>query len=226
MLPAVVSFEIEHVGCWTELSRGLDLRIRTLGQEFPGGEAFSARIAVMGKDLAGFLRGFRSHRQILSARLRLYDRVRGEGGLLAAAVVEFASLRRGSVSDLVNSAEGLILEQEVREGVEIWTVLLPGYSAELRAGLVEALSSMGGLLRFSEKPFEPRLIAGGRALLTPQEEAVLEAALGLGYFEGSRSFDAQRIASLLGMKRATFLYHLRKGLRKLAARHLYARSRP
>lgn len=225
MLPAIVSFEIEHEGCWTGLSRNLDLRIRTLGQEFPGSEVFSARIAALGKDLAAFMKSFRGHKQILSSRLRLYERLRSEEGVLRTAVIEFTSQRRGSVSGLVNSAGGLILEQEVREGLEIWTVLLPRYNSDLRELLLETLSSMGGLGMFSEKPFEPRMLITGRALLTPQEEAVLETAIRLGYFENSRIHDAQEIASLLGMKRATFLYHLRKGLGKLAAKYMYTRTR-
>jgi len=95
--------------------------------------------------------------------------------------VDFNSLREGSISDLVYRIGGLILDQEVRNGVERWKILIPRSSRGVRNYLEERLRNMGKLLRISFSEADVMMLSTDpKSFLNENERKAVELALRTG----------------------------------------------
>ncbi len=214
---SVVYFEIEHDSCWTMMTRGYDIRIKTLRQEFIDRETFIASIAVAGRDLKTFISMLRRHRGIVETNVRFVQNVSYINGERERfALIDFRSVREGSISDLVYRLGGLILDQENSDGVEKWRILIPGSSKKIEGIIERTLKTMGRITRLSIDSINSIYI-GWRAkdMLTPYERKALELALRTGYLDYPRKARTADIARIMGISPATFVYHFRRGEKKL-----------
>jgi len=215
---SIVYFEIEHDGCWTMMTGGYDIRIKTLRQEFIDRETFIASIAVAGKDLRTFISMLRRHRGIVETNVRSVQKVSYINGERERfALVDFRSVREGSISDLVYRLGGLILDQEISGGAEKWRILIPRSSKKIEGIIERTLKNMGRIARLSIDSINPIYIGWrARDMLTPYERKALELALRTGYLDYPRRARAADIARIMGISPATFVYHFRRGEKKLA----------
>ncbi len=79
----------------------------------------------MGEDLRRFIGVMKRFRYIVDLKIgfsKAYS-FSFNGYRTWLALIDFNSLREGSISDLVYRIGGLISDQEVRNGVEMWKIL-------------------------------------------------------------------------------------------------------
>jgi predicted DNA binding protein len=217
---SIAYFEIEHFGCWTAIAKEYGVRIRTLGQEFLSPQLFRASVALMAKDLRDLrrfisvIKGFSSIARVNTNSIsRAYSL---DGERIRLALISFESLREGSISDLVYRVGGLILDQEIVEGVERWKILIPRSSKKVERYLEERLRSMGKLLRITFSGIDARVFCcDPRSLLNDNEKRAIELALNSGLLDYPKKARVADVAKLMGISPATFIYHLRRGEKKL-----------
>jgi len=215
--PAIVYFEIEHDGCWTATTGAYSVRIKTLRQEFMSLDIFKAWIAVTGDDLRRFIPAIKRARGIVDLHVHTASRIRTpRGDTTMLALVEFSSIREGSISDLVYSLGGIVLDQEVVEGVERWRILVPRSSKRAEELLERRLKVLGRLRRISFSQIDGWAFNGDPSLvLSESEKKALYLAVSSGLIDYPRRARLADVARLMGVSPATFIYHLRRGEKKL-----------
>jgi len=223
--PAVVYFEIEHSGCWTATTRDYSVRIKTLKQEFTSQDTFRAWVAVSGDDIRRFIPAMRRARGILGLHVHSTSRAWMPGGASKLAFMEFESLREGSISNLVYSLGGIILDQEVVGGVERWRILIPRSSKKVEELLERKLREVGRLLKISFSRVDGwALNSDPSSVLSDSERKALYLAVSMGLIDYPRRARIADVAKMMGVSPATFIYHLRRGEKKLIGMLLGALS--
>ncbi len=211
-------FEVEHHGCWTTITRDQDVVVKTLRQEFRDPETFRASVMIIGRDTRSFITRIRRLREILRVDINLFQERRWVNGeRTKLALMDFESRRHGSISDLVYRLGGIILRQEVVDGLEKWKILIPRSSIRLEETLREALNRGCNLIEMRGRDLEPSMIDGSiDAMLTNYEKQAMIAALKSGFIDYPRRAKAADVAKMLGVSPATFIYHFRRAEKKLA----------
>lgn len=196
------------------------MKIRTLGQEFLSPQLFRANVALIDEDLRDlrrFISVIKGFSSIVRVDISFISRVYSlDGDRVRLAFISFESFREGSISDLVYRVGGLILDQEVVGGVEMWKILILRSSKKVEKYLEERLRSMGRLFKITFSEIDVGIFSRDpRSLLKDNEKRAIELALNSGLLDYPKRGRVADMAKLMGISPATFIYHLRRGKKKL-----------
>lgn len=211
----LVSFEVEHDGCFTRAIGNKYMRVLRIDVESASDRSILLKILsiLAGEGLGSFLGFLKSYRGIYDTKLHSFSN--------NVAVVSFKYLRRGNgIISLINRLNGFLISLEALDGIEIWRLILPRARKDHIEALKERAESMGNMERFYATELRPDNLVDLYPQLSENEKRVLFQAYVLGYFDYPRRAGIIDVARALNISPATFLYHLRKAEKKLIASYI------
>jgi predicted DNA binding protein len=197
-----VSVTLIHEGCWT--SRVDGSVIESMGRTYYPEEGKIRAFMVMSrKDL----------RKVVD--LRREDKIKGINNVSRLGdrfLVDMSVEYRGSILEVLNHHRVLALNMSNINGREKWSFI--AYEHQVPE-VVEDLRRRGEVESVSVSELDAYV--GG---LTQGEQRVLNYAFYMGYFDYPRKVKMGEIASALGIRKSTLVYHLRRAERKILGNFL------
>jgi len=193
----LLSIRIIHDNCWSSYYLG-DAMVRIVGL-LPQAERNTLKIfAVTGE------RGYKNISELKDKGvIKTIQGISRTGG---AFVVEFTREYTGSVTSILTTYNAIILDSSKINGEEHWRVLAYEH---MIPSIIKGMREIGEVRHVSAIDYMPN------ARLTSQEYRSLLYALEMGYFDYPRRVKAKEIASALGIRESTFVYHIRNAQRKM-----------
>ncbi|WP_338603202.1 helix-turn-helix domain-containing protein [Sulfolobus tengchongensis] len=194
---SVLSVDLLHPNCWTELTAKYNVNIKLLSQEFDNEDIFSSKVMVIGKDSKDLIRELRNNNSIKIIRLDFLDNY--------GFIMEFIYPKRNSISNLLYEANSLVLSHRIFHGIEKWKIIV---KSSLISSLSEKLEKMSNLLSF--KKMELEKVENLIDKLTDRNMKFLKIAYDKGLFEYPKNCNLSILSKELGIRPNTLLYHIRK----------------
>ncbi len=213
-LPELVYMEVEHSNCWTYLTSKTNLEIRLINQNYSDeNPLFNSYI--IGKsnylsDIKNFIKGIKHHESVNNLLKLEADE--------NAFVSNLSLIKKGSISSIIHNNDGIIMEHNVRDGIEAWTIIIDKENIPLLKEDVEDNDS-SVLLKF--RVLEKEKLLNTLSSLTPSEAISLYLAINRGFLDFPHKVSTKDLAEMMGVSSATFVTHLRKAIKKIALKNYY-----
>jgi predicted DNA binding protein len=210
----LIYLEIDHGGCWTELTRTRDIYGRNLRKDLDyTPSTYMATSIFIGEDIGRFISDFRSYRKIMRIRVNSYSR--------DYAILEYEVIKKDTIADMLRKNSNIIvLGFDILDGTERWRLLVTRSNKDALESIREEIEKKGNILRLQIMEPELEKIVEQYPMLSRYEEEALALAFTMGYLDYPRRARARDIARVLGISPATFLYHLRRAEKKIIANYL------
>jgi len=210
----IVYMEVDHQGCWTQLTMSKDVYVRNLRKDLNHSPiSYTATSLSAGDDIGAFVGNFRTYRRTLRLRINSYSR--------GFAILEYEVVKKDTIAEMLGSDPGIVvLGFDVVDGVERWRLLVTRSNREGLGELRDSIGKLGNIQRFQILDPDPGKILDYYPPLSKYEEEALVHAFILGFMDYPRRAKAKDIAKVLGISPATFLYHLRRAEKKLVTNYL------
>ncbi|MEM1627094.1 MAG: helix-turn-helix domain-containing protein [Sulfolobaceae archaeon] len=195
---------VNHEDCWTSNVNSVEY-LQTINlQVYPDKNYLRSRI-ILNKDdyVKLLLREMKRHKSIINVNNVWKFEEKSN-----YYIIDFLNVYKGSIAGYLYDEQVLFLGNIITFGKEEWTFVTP---TDQTSEVVNGLNSLGKVEKVIIKDFKPSLLPN----LSEIELKVLKTAIEKGYLKYPRENDASKIASLLGMSKVTFLYHLRNIERKV-----------
>jgi len=213
-LPEIVYIEVEHSNCWTHLTNKTNLEIRLINQNFSNDSPlFNSYI--IGKsnylsDIKEFVKGIKHHESV-------NDILKLEADENAFAT-NLSLIKKGSISSIIHKDDGIIMEHEIRDGIEAWSIIIDKENIPLLKEDIENNES-SVLLKF--RILEKEKLFNILSSLTPNEALSLYLAIDKGFLDFPHKVSTKDLAEIMGVSSATFVTHLRKAIKKIALKNYH-----
>ncbi|MEM4970355.1 MAG: helix-turn-helix domain-containing protein [Sulfolobales archaeon] len=210
----LVYMEVDHGGCWTELTRSRDIYARNLRKDLSyTPDSYKATSIFIGEDIGVFINDFRSYKKMLRMRVNSYSR--------GYAILDYEIVKRDTIAEMLGRSPNIIvLGFDILDGVERWRLLVTRSNRDAVGSIREEVGRMGNILKFQVMEPDLEKIVEQYPMLSKYEVEALAYAYAMGYIDYPRRARARDIARILGISPATFLYHLRRAEKKLVASYL------
>jgi len=196
-----VTMTVEHDDCWTSQ---VPFKARTLNlQVYPTKHYLRSRILIDSSNLEivkemSKCKGVLKVNKVISSQNK--------------TLVDFLNVYKGSIAGILYDYEVLILDNEIRDGKEKWTFVAPRLSV---SKIVNEIKNVSKIDQVRSEEYKPSTLS-----LTDMERKVLLLALHSGYLDYPKRAKTKDLASLLGISKVTFLYHLRTAEKKILSFYL------
>ncbi|BCU71556.1 helix-turn-helix domain-containing protein [Stygiolobus caldivivus] len=196
-----VTVTVRHEDCWTSQ---VPFRAKTISlQVYPNKHYLRSRIMIDLNDPdvvkeMGKCKGVMKVNKVMPNRDK--------------TLVDFLNVYKGSIAGILYDYEVLLLDNEIREGKEIWTFVVPRLSIREIVNEIKNVSKVGEVKIDDYTP--------SNVYLTDMERKVLLLALHSGYLDYPKKSKTEDLAKLLGISKVTFLYHLRTAEKKIISMYL------
>jgi len=196
-----VTITVEHDDCWTSQ---VPFKARTLNlQVYPTKHYLRSRILIDSSNLEVIkemskCKGVLKVNKVISSQNK--------------TLVDFLNVYKGSIAGILYDYEVLILDNEIRDGKEKWTFVAPRLSV---SEIVNEIKNVSKINQVRSEEYKPSTLS-----LTDMERKVLLLALHSGYLDYPKRAKTKDLASLLGISKVTFLYHLRTAEKKIISFYL------
>ncbi|PVU68023.1 bacterio-opsin activator [Sulfolobus sp. SCGC AB-777_G05] len=196
-----VTITVEHDDCWTSQ---VPFKARTLNlQVYPTKHYLRSRILIDSSNLEvvkemSKCKGVLKVNKVISSQNK--------------TLVDFLNVYKGSIAGILYDYEVLILDNEIRDGKEKWTFVAPRLSV---SEIVNEIKNVSKINQVRSEEYKPSTLS-----LTDMERKVLLLALHSGYLDYPKRAKTKDLASLLGISKVTFLYHLRTAEKKIISFYL------
>jgi predicted DNA binding protein len=196
-----VTITVEHDDCWTSQ---VPFKARTLNlQVYPTKHYLRSRILIDSSNLEvvkemSKCKGVLKVNKVISSQNK--------------TLVDFLNVYKGSIAGILYDYEVLILDNEIRDGKEKWTFVAPRLSV---SEIVNEIKNVSKINQVRSEEYKPSTLS-----LTDMERKVLLLALHSGYLDYPKRAKTKDLASLLGISKVTFLYHLRTAEKKILSFYL------
>ncbi|MDT7873689.1 MAG: helix-turn-helix domain-containing protein [Sulfolobaceae archaeon] len=196
-----VTITVEHDDCWTSQ---VPFKARTLNlQVYPTKHYLRSRILIDSSNLEvvkemSKCKGVLKVNKVISSQNK--------------TLVDFLNVYKGSIAGILYDYEVLILDNEIRDGKEKWTFVAPRLSV---SEIVNEIKNVSKINQIRSEEYKPSTLS-----LTDMERKVLLLALHSGYLDYPKRAKTKDLASLLGISKVTFLYHLRTAEKKIISFYL------
>jgi predicted DNA binding protein len=196
-----VTITVEHDNCWTSQ---VPFKARTLNlQVYPTKHYLRSRILIDSSNLEvvkemSKCKGVLKVNKVISSQNK--------------TLVDFLNVYKGSIAGILYDYEVLILDNEIRDGKEKWTFVAPRLSV---SEIVNEIKNVSKINQVMSEEYKPSTLS-----LTDMERKVLLLALHSGYLDYPKRAKTKDLASLLGISKVTFLYHLRTAEKKIISFYL------
>jgi len=196
----VANIEILHDTCW---SRDVDygVSIESLGRIiYPEKGVIRAFLVVdnKGKQLIKKLKDQGRIKDILNIS-------RYNSKLVLDVIEDYSN----SVLKLLNDNGVLVIKVIKRNGKEFWSFI--GYEFQIS----KALKDISEVAKIEYSEIKEFNLAISESNLTISEIRSLITAIQMGYFDYPKRATAEEVARVLGIKKSTFIYHIRNAQKKL-----------
>ncbi|MEM1600218.1 MAG: helix-turn-helix domain-containing protein [Sulfolobaceae archaeon] len=196
----VANIELLHDNCW---SRNVEygIEIESLGRIiYPERNTIRAFLVVnnQGKYLIKKLRDEGKIKDILN--ISQYNN---------KLVLDILEDYTNSILKILNDNGLLVIKVVKRNGKEFWSVI--GYEYQIS----KTLKEVSEVAKIEHIVIEEFNIASLRPTLTDSEIRSLIVAMQMGYFDYPKRATASEVAKVLGIKKSTFIYHIRNAQKKL-----------
>jgi predicted DNA binding protein len=111
-----------------------------------------------------------------------------------------------TVFSIITSNNGVILNTMKYNGEEIWSFLAYDYKIN------KILKSLSEIAEIEQVSINDKLPLN---ILSDREYKILSLAYEIGYFDYPKRIKAKELASILGIRKSTLIYHLRNAERKI-----------
>ncbi len=206
--------EVDHEGCWTELTRARDIYGRNLRKNLDyTPSTYMATSIFIGSDISRFINDFKSYKRMVRIRVNSYSR--------DYTILEYEIVKRDTIADILGKNPNIIvLGFDILDGTERWRLLMTRSNRDAVEAMKDEVEKEGNILRFQIMEPELEKIVEQYPMLSRYEEEALVHAFTMGYIDYPRRAKARDIARVLGISPATFLYHLRRAEKKIIASYL------
>ncbi|TRM85472.1 hypothetical protein DJ522_00610 [Sulfolobus sp. F3] len=188
----LISTEISHDNCWTEITQKYDVKIKLIDQNFLNDRWFSSTILIIGKDSKSFISSMRKFSKLKISKI---EKISDLGYLL-----EFLYGKDNAVSKLLKKHDAIVIEHKINDGLERWKFIIQ----EGNLGtLKEELDKRGEIRKLYSMRFE-------ELGLSQRNIQILRDAYKLGYFDTPRKISIYELSEALGIKPNTLIYHIRR----------------
>ena len=196
-----VTITVEHDDCWTSQ---VPFKARTLNlQVYPTKHYLRSRILIDSSNL-----------EVVKEMSKCKGVLKVNKGISSQnkTLVDFLNVYKGSIAGILYDYEVLILDNEIRDGKEKWTFVAPRLSV---SEIVNEIKNVSKINQVRSEEYKPSTLS-----LTDMERKVLLLALHSGYLDYPKRAKTKDLASLLGISKVTFLYHLRTAEKKIISFYL------
>ncbi|MFP3233988.1 MAG: helix-turn-helix domain-containing protein [Sulfolobaceae archaeon] len=196
-----VTITVEHDDCWTSQ---VPFKARTLNlQVYPTKHYLRSRILIDSSNLE-IVKEMNKCKGVLKVNKVISSQNK--------TLVDFLNVYKGSIAGILYDYEVLILDNEIRDGKEKWTFVAPRLSV---SEIVNEIKNVSKINQVRSEEYKPSTLS-----LTDMERKVLLLALHSGYLDYPKRAKTKDLASLLGISKVTFLYHLRTAEKKIISFYL------
>jgi predicted DNA binding protein len=189
----LISVELLHNNCWTEITENYDVKVKLLKQEFNHDNSFSSKVVITGNDSKIFLREMKNCKDLAIENV---SDVLGIGYL-----VDFVYNRKDATSKLFHKYNAIIVDHRILDGIERWIVLV---NKGKISALKDELDKRGEVMKFKE------INISSETSLSNKNLSILREAYLRGFFEYPRGVKIDDLSKYLGIKPNTLIYHIRK----------------
>jgi len=211
---ALLNFEIEHEGCWTQLTSYYPVIARTMvakpdrrRERIFGMDEVKAHRLDDFKRFAKALKRSRAIKEVLEV-----SPIDGKRKIFRVSILErFDSM----VMSVLSNYTVIYLRDFIANGKEFLTLVLPEDEIEQ---LKEEIRSIGKVYNFEQRQVDVSDFIPSHFDLSKRETEVLIHAFKVGYYELPRKITLETLASELGLSKPTLEEYIRKAERKLISR--------
>lgn len=196
-----VTVTVEHDDCWTSQA---PFKARTISlQVYPTKDYLRSWILIESSNLKvvkemSKWKGVLKINKVISSQNKTF--------------VDFLNAYKGSIAGILYDYEVLILDNKISDGKEKWTFVAPRLSV---SEILNEIKNVSKINQVRSEEYKPSTLS-----LTDMEKKVLLLALNSGYLDYPKRAKTKDLASLLGISKVTFLYHLRTVVKKILTFYL------
>ena len=210
---SLVAFEIDHEGCWSEITSDYPIMVKTIFAKSSKGKYILGMDEIKARDLRSFkdfLRAFKKEKSVYEV-VQFWELNKRKG----IYRILFREKYDNMIMGIVEKYMVFYLKDLIKDGHERLLMVMPPDEVK---SLKSDLESLGKIYYFKVRNIDIDILIPPFFDLSEQERNSIIEAVKLGYYEYPRRINLDELAKIMKLSKPTLEEYIRKAEKKIMTR--------